>query len=75
MSIGVPGAVLGVVGGRGVPKLMQCRAVGGLREQRLCLLVGQLGTAVLVQVGRGQRHPSPALGDEHWTGLAAADDG
>ena len=66
-----PGAVLGVVGQRGVPELVQGRAAGGLREQRLGLLVAEPGAAVLVQVGRGELHPGLPLGHEHRAGLAA----
>ena len=66
-----PGAVLGVVGQRGVPELVQGRAAGGLLEQGLGLLVGQPGPAGGVEVGRGQLHPGLALGEEHRAGLAA----
>ena len=64
-------SVLGVVGQRAVPELVQGRAAGGGLEDGLGLLVAQPGVPGRVQVGRRELHPGPALGDEHRPGLAA----
>ena len=66
-----PGAVLGVVGERTVPELVQRRAAGGLGEQGGGLLVAEPGPAGVVKVGGGQLDPGLPLGDEHRAGLAA----
>ena len=70
--MGVLAAVLGVVGERAVPQLVQGRSAGRLLEQVLGPPVGQPGPAAhLVDVARRQLHPGPAVGQEHRTALAA----
>jgi hypothetical protein len=54
-----------------VPELMQCRAAGGLGEQRRGMLIAQPRPAGRVKVGRGQLHTRLPLGQEHRPGLAA----
>ena len=65
------GAVLGVMGQRAMPQLVQRGASGGLGEQGGGLLIAEPGVAVLVEVGRRELDPGLAVGDEQRAGLAA----
>lgn len=59
-------AVLGGVGERGVPQVVQGPSAAGLGEEFRGASVGQPGSAgVRVEVGRGELHAGGAFGEKH----------